>query len=151
MTGRGDAGRRRTMSGRGRRNDAVRTRVRGDDVHRRRKHGKENRGAVVIARGTVSACADSDAAGVNAVRSYGHASRNVRPVRVIGAAGEHENGRGGKKPELHGNLLGVFMQMRFGRYMTTHRRIHRRRPSRVWRKRAAFGRRRRAEVLVLPI
>ena len=79
----------------------VTRRRRRGDPHRGRQHGKD-KGRAVVGRGYISCGTDADAACVDAARTCVHAAGNVRPVGVVGAAGERENKRGGKKSELHG-------------------------------------------------
>lgn len=99
-----NAGRRKPVRRRGRRCNMMRPRRRRCDNDGRRQHGNHER-STVVARGGVTSRAHADAAGINAARPYGHTSRHVRPVGVVGAAGKSENHHGGKKPALHGSLL----------------------------------------------
>lgn len=89
-----------------RRRDDRRSVRRRCDHHGRRKHGKQERGAVIGA-GAVDARAHADASSVDAARAHGHAAGHVRSIGIIGivgTSGKDENGKKGKKPELHDSL-----------------------------------------------
>lgn len=91
----GDARRRR-------RDDRRSVRRRGNR-HGWRKHGKQERGAVI----GVDARTHADASPIDAARADGHAAGHVRSigiVGIIGTSGKDENGKKGKKPELHDSL-----------------------------------------------